>query len=198
MDTLALAAFVLAAVALLGSPGPGIAALVAVGRSGGWRAGLRFYGGLQLGLALVAAGCAAGLAAALLAEPRAARVLGWIAAAYLLYLAARIAVAPVGKGADSGSAAASAAGGFLLGISNPKAYVAFVSLMAMRPITGAGGAADAVAKWAVIVAVILIVDFAWLWLGGVIGAAEMTPRAERVVNLALAAALAAVVVAEII
>jgi threonine/homoserine/homoserine lactone efflux protein len=198
MDLIAFAAFVLAAVALLGSPGPGIAALVAVGRSGGWRSGLRFYGGLQVGLALVAAACAAGLAAALLAAPEAARVLGWVAAAYLLYLAVRIASAPVGRSNNGSSAAASAAGGFLLGISNPKAYVAFVSLMAMRPIAAGGGPADATAKWAVIVAVILIVDFAWLWLGGVIGAARLSPRAERAMNLAFAVALAAVVIAEVL
>jgi threonine/homoserine/homoserine lactone efflux protein len=197
MDVLALGAFVLAAVALLGSPGPGIAALVAVGRSGGWRAGLRFYGGLQIGLALAAAACAAGLAATLLAVPQAGLALGCVAAAYLLYLAARIALAPVGRAASGAPGAASAAGGFLLGVSNPKAYVAFVSLLAMRPIAG-GGAVDATAKWAVIVAVILTVDFAWLWLGGVIGAARMSPRAERALNLAMAAALAAVVLLEVL
>ena len=196
MDPVALGAFVLAAVALLGSPGPGIAALVAVGRSGGWRAGLRFYGGLQLGLALAAAGCAVGLAAALTTVPQAARVLGWVSAAYLLYLAARIAFAPVGEGAGGAAPRASAAGGFLLGISNPKAYMAFVSLMAMRPVAVTGGAPDAAAKWALILAVILTVDFAWLWLGGVIGMAKMSPRAERLLNASMGVALAAVVVAE--
>ena len=50
----AYAAFLLSAVALLGSPGPGIAALVAVGRADGLQGGLRFYGGMQIGLAAAA------------------------------------------------------------------------------------------------------------------------------------------------
>lgn len=198
MDPVALGSFVLAAVALLGSPGPGIAALIAVGRSGGWRAGLRFYGGLQLGLALAAAACAAGLAAALEAAPHIALALSWVSAAYLLYLAARIALAPVGEGAGGTASKASLAGGFLLGISNPKAYMAFVSLMAMRPVAAAGGAPDAAAKWGLILAVILTVDFAWLWFGGVIGMAKMSPRAERLMNAAMGVALAAVVIQETI
>jgi threonine/homoserine/homoserine lactone efflux protein len=198
MDLLALAAFVLAALALLGSPGPGIAALVAVGRSGGWRAGLRFYGGLQAGLALVAAACAMGLAGALAAVPQLDRLLGWAAAAYLLWLAARIAFARVGAEAGGAPAAASGAGGFLLGVSNPKAYVAFVSLMAMRPITDAGGAVDAAVKWALIILVIVSVDFGWLWLGGVLHASRPSPRAERLMNLAMGGALAAVVLAELL
>ena len=46
--------FTLAATALLGSPGPGIAALIAVGRSRGAIGGLRYFGSMQLGLALAA------------------------------------------------------------------------------------------------------------------------------------------------
>ena len=48
------------AIALLGSPGPGIAALLAVGRVEGWGA-WRFYAGLQLGLAMAFGATALGL-----------------------------------------------------------------------------------------------------------------------------------------
>ena len=41
--------FIIAAAALLGSPGPGITALVAVGRTFPPGAALRFYGAMQLG-----------------------------------------------------------------------------------------------------------------------------------------------------
>ena len=50
----ALLAYLIAATALLGSPGPGIAALIAVGRQKGLRGGLGFFLALQLGLALAA------------------------------------------------------------------------------------------------------------------------------------------------
>ena len=52
--------FLASATALLGSPGPGIAALLAVGRVEGW-GGLRFYTGLQLGLAIAFGATAVGL-----------------------------------------------------------------------------------------------------------------------------------------
>ena len=64
--------FVLAAAALLGSPGPGIAALVAVGRSRGVIGGLRYFGAMQLGLAIAAGLTAAGLVAARFGYRRAA------------------------------------------------------------------------------------------------------------------------------
>ncbi|GJG85963.1 hypothetical protein tb265_11440 [Gemmatimonadetes bacterium T265] len=77
-----LALFVTTAVVLLGSPGPGIAALVAVGRARGL-GGLRFYLGLQVGLAGAFGVSAAGLAAALATAPAAATALGVAGTAYL-------------------------------------------------------------------------------------------------------------------
>lgn len=43
VDSLAIWLFALAAIMLLGSPGPGIAALVSVGKDRGFVGGLRFY-----------------------------------------------------------------------------------------------------------------------------------------------------------
>jgi threonine/homoserine/homoserine lactone efflux protein len=61
MDVPSVGLFVVAAVVLLGSPGPAVAALVAIGRGEGFSRGLRFYAGLQIGLALAAAASATGL-----------------------------------------------------------------------------------------------------------------------------------------
>jgi threonine/homoserine/homoserine lactone efflux protein len=189
--------FTLAAIALLGSPGPGIAALIAVGRGGGvWR-GLRFYGGLQAGLALAAGISAAGLASVIAASPALRTAAAVLSAGYLLYLAFRIATAPVAAALKPGAAASSTAlAGFLLGVANPKAYVAFVSLMASHAIARGGPSADAGAKWTLCVLVMIVVDLAWLGFGMGLGRARLNPGAERALNLLLALMIVATTMLE--
>jgi threonine/homoserine/homoserine lactone efflux protein len=180
------ALFTVAATALLGSPGPGIAALISVGRAKGLVGGLRFYGGLQLGLAAAAAISAAGLFSVIAAVPFASRALAIVATVYLLWLAWKIASAPVDAQDDKPSGFAdTATGGIVLGVTNPKAYIAFASLMASYPIVGDHETTDLWIKWLICVAVMVLVDLAWLWLGVVVGKARLTPRAERVMNLAM-------------
>lgn len=196
IDFLSVGLFTLAAVALLGSPGPGIAALVAIGRRDGFVGGLRFYGGLQAGLALAAGLSAAGLASAIMASPTLATALSWVATAYLLYLAWKIASAPVDAPADGPADVSARAGaGFLLGITNPKAYVAFASLMASNPQIAGDPTTGAVLKWALIVAVIIVVDALWLGLGVTLGAARLSPSGARALNLVMGGLVAAVAIA---
>lgn len=187
LDLANAALFAVAAIVLLGSPGPGIAALISVGKTKGLVGGLRFYGGLQMGLAAAAAISAAGLFSAIQALPLAARGLAIIATVYLLYLAWKIASAPVGETSEakSSSFADTALGGVLLGITNPKAYIAFASLMAAYPIVRQRETADLGLKWSICVIVMVVVDLAWLWLGVVVGKARMSPRAERAMNLVM-------------
>jgi threonine/homoserine/homoserine lactone efflux protein len=180
-------------VALLGSPGPGIAALLAVTRGGGLRAGPRYYAGLQVGLALAAAISAAGLFSLLAAFPVLLKAASIVAILYLIWLAWKIGGAPV---AEAGRAQASASplggfvlGGFVLGTTNPKAYLAFASLMASGTLVTTGTTADAALKWLLIVGVILVVDLVWVLIGAALHRASLPPRAERIMNLALAAAI---------
>lgn len=179
--------FCLAAIALLGSPGPGIAALVATGREQGFLKGLHFYGGLQLGLALAAGISAAGLFSIVQQVPVVMTAMTILATVYLLYLAYAIASAPVDKqsGTTTSRFSSTATGGFLLGITNPKAYIAFMSLMASYPIFRLNNSVDVTAKWLVCVIVMIVVDILWLWLGVIIQSASLSPKAERILNLAM-------------
>jgi threonine/homoserine/homoserine lactone efflux protein len=188
MNGTAIGLFLLAAVALLGSPGPGIAALLAVTRGGGLRAGLRYYAGLQVGLALAAAISAAGLFSLLAAFPVLLKAASVVAVLYLVVLAWKIGTAPIAAPGNAG-VSASPVGGFFLGITNPKAYLAFASLMASTTLIGTGASADAALKWGLIVAVILVVDMAWVLLGAVLHRAVLPPRIERAMNLVFAAAI---------
>ena len=188
MNGTAIGLFLLATVALLGSPGPGIAALLAVTRGGGLRAGLRYYAGLQVGLALAAAVSAAGLFSLLAAFPVLLKAASVVAVLYLVVLAWKIGTAPIAAPGNAG-VSASPVGGFFLGITNPKAYLAFASLMASTTLVGGGVSADAALKWALIVGVILVVDIAWVLLGAVLHRAVLPPRIERAMNLVFAAAI---------
>jgi threonine/homoserine/homoserine lactone efflux protein len=180
--------FVLSATALLGSPGPGIAAIVAVGRAWGLRGGLKFYAGLQVGLAAAAAATEGGLLGVLEAFPSVVTAMKIVATAYLVCLAYKMAVTPVsavsaGQRATGGPRP-SALTGFLLGVTNPKAFVAFATLFAGPALTSLSGP-DLGLKWLLCVAVILVVDLAWLLAAVAVGR-RLQPRAERVLNTCLA------------
>ena len=105
MDTVVLGIFLTAAIGLFGSPGPAIAALIAVGRARGFVGGLPYFFGLQLGLATAAGITAAGLFSLLAAFPSALRVMTIAATAYLIYLAYKIASSPVGETAQASNGA---------------------------------------------------------------------------------------------
>jgi len=181
--------FTLAAVALLGSPGPAIAALLAIGRAQGFRASLPFFLALQVGLAMAAGLSAAGLVSVFAAVPAIERALMLVALAYLVWLAWKVGSAPVGR--PEVSTAGSLGQGFMLGIANPKAYLAFASLIASFAILPRGSLGDGLAKWAILVAVMITVDIAWLAAGAALGGLKLSPRAERAMNLVMAGAILA-------
>jgi threonine/homoserine/homoserine lactone efflux protein len=185
MSMLNMGLFVLSAVALLGSPGPGIASLVAIGKTEGLASGLRFFGGLQIGLALVAAATAAGLLSLLTAVPGLAQIMSIVSAVYLIWLAWKIASAPVGEAMATTRVVSTFASGALLGLCNPKAYLAFASLFAMPAIIAGSRPSDSALKWALIVAVIIIVDLAWLAVGVRLRHLGLSPASERAINISL-------------
>ena len=188
MNGIASGLFLASATALLGSPGPGIAALLAVGRAEGWGA-LRFYAGLQLGLAVAFGVTAIGLLSLLQAVPFAARAMALVSAGYLIYLAYRIAIASVGSALQSEHARSSVMSGFLLGIANPKAYVAFASLLASQTLVTHDRQADSLLKWFLCVIVAIVVDIAWLFVGVRLQRAALRPVTERILNFTLAATI---------
>jgi threonine/homoserine/homoserine lactone efflux protein len=188
MYSLANWVFLATATALLGSPGPGIAALLAVGRVEGWGA-LRYYAGLQLGLAIAFGATAVGLLSFLKAVPVAVRVMMLGSAAYLIYLAYRIATAPVGSVLRSGQAPSSPMSGFVLGVANPKAYAAFASLLASQTLVENDREIDALLKWSICVFVAIVVDLAWLFVGVKLQQAALRPLTERGLNITLAATI---------
>jgi threonine/homoserine/homoserine lactone efflux protein len=190
-----LAGFVLAGVALAGSPGPATLSLAAAGAAFGVRRALGYMAGLVVGLLAVMGLTAAGVVGLLLALPGATPVVAVLAAAYFVYLAFRIATAPPLAEAAAVRRAPSFAGGLLLSLVNPKGYAAMAALFSGFVLVARHLAWDVAAKMAVMVAIILAVDVAWLFAGAALTRVFREPRLNRAVNLAFAVLLLASVAA---
>ena len=179
------ALFVVAAVGLLGSPGPGITALMVIGRCEGFKGGMRFYGGLQIGLALAAGLSAVGLLSVLTILPGVSAAVKVIGTVYLLLLAYQIAISPSpGMTSHVRTVASTPLAGFIFGMANPKAYLAFGSLFAFPAIINHAGV-DLALKWGLCVLVMIFVDAVWLWFGAVTRVWNLGHRRERLVNVAM-------------
>ena len=86
-------AFAFAVFLLIITPGPGVLSLAGVGTAYGWTHGIRYLTGLWIGNNLVSLAVISGLAALVLANPVIRTILLFASAAYLIYLAARVAFA---------------------------------------------------------------------------------------------------------
>ena len=192
MSLVATTLFLLSAFALLGTPGPGIAALLVIGKSHGFLGSLRFFAGLQAGLAIAAILCASGLLSVLSSVPGLTGLLTLAAVIYLGWLAWSIATSPVAAAPRAGEAVTTFTAGLLLGISNPKAYLGFMTLFASQTLISGSHAADALCKWLLTVAVILVVDIAWLYAGARLGRISLSARTGRYINVALGMTILAV------
>lgn len=181
--------FLLAALALFGSPGPAIVALVAVSRKEGGRRGLGFFCGLQFGLAIASGLSIVGLFTILEAVPGALLAMTVASSAYLLFLAYRIAFAPIAHSNAQSSPASSPMAGMLLSLFNPKAYAAFLSLFASFVLMEGDVGQDNLLKWALCVFVNVVVDLIWLWIGVSLGKAKLSAASERALNLTMGAAI---------
>ena len=87
-------ALLLTSAVIMGSPGPSTISATAVGAAFGARRSLKYVSGLILGTMAVLLAVAMGVAALVQSMPHGARALGVLSAAYILFLAFKIATAP--------------------------------------------------------------------------------------------------------
>jgi threonine/homoserine/homoserine lactone efflux protein len=186
-----LATLILASLVVMGSPGPSTMSVTAVGAAFGFRRSLPYLSGIVLGTIAVLLAVATGTVAVLLAVPRIAPILVGVSAVYILYLAFRIATAPPLSRHSDDRAAPSFAGGFLLAVGNPKAYVAIAAVFAGTRLTGEAGALDAGLKVTVLGLMIVVIHLGWLLAGAALSRVLSDPVRSRIANLAFAAVLVA-------
>jgi len=175
----------------MGTPGPATISLTAAGAAFGIRRSLAYLGGIIAGTALVLVAVATGITAVLLGVPGVRPVLIGLSAAYILWLAYHLATAAPQSASTQDADAPSLAGGALLGLANPKAWVAIAAVFASARLVHGAAAADALAKTAVLTGMIVLINTTWLLAGAAFAPTLRDPRRSRVVNGVLAVVLVA-------
>jgi threonine/homoserine/homoserine lactone efflux protein len=183
--------FILAGLALAGSPGPNTLSLAAAGAAFGARRSLGYMAGIVIGMVGVMGIAAAGVIGVVLAIPGAKPVVIAAASAYFAYLAFRIATAPpLAEGAGTGRRP-SFAGGVFLSLVNPKGYAAMAALFSGFVLVRERLALDAALKATILLAIMIAVDLAWLSAGAALTRLFRDPRANRAINVTFAVLLVA-------
>lgn len=183
--------FLMAAVALAGSPGPATLSLAAAGAAFGARRVTGYLVGLGLGMVGVMAITASGMIGLLLAVPGATPIVTIAAALYFAWLAFRIAMAPPLTDEAGQRRPPSLAGGLALSLVNPKGYAAMAALFSSFVLVRDRLALDAGLKIALLTIVITAVNVAWLLSGALLTRFFRDPRTNRIVNVAFAVLLLA-------
>ena len=178
----------LISLAVMGSPGPATMSLVAAGSVYGVRRSFSYLVGVIVGTTIVLVAVAMGFTAALLAVPAIRPVLIWISAAYIFWLAYQIATAPPLSEQTAAPPAFSPLGGVLVGVANPKAWVAIAAVLASTRLAQTA-TTDAAAKIAVLTAMIIAICVSWLLAGSSLAPLLRDPRRARLVNVGLAVTL---------
>jgi threonine/homoserine/homoserine lactone efflux protein len=179
---------VVTALAIMGSPGPATISLTAAGSAYGVRRSLAYLLGIVVGTTIVLVAVATGVTATLLTVPATEAVLIVVSAAYILWLAYHIATAPPLAAQTASAEAPSLVGGTLLGVANPKAWVAIAAVFTSARLAERASM-DAAAKIVVLAAMIVVINTVWLIAGASLAPLLRDPRRARIVNVALAAAL---------
>jgi threonine/homoserine/homoserine lactone efflux protein len=183
--------FILAALALAGSPGPATLSLAATGAAFGAPRGLAYMTGIDIGMLIVLAITASGVTGVVLAIPGATPVIAILSAVYFLYLAYRIATAPpLSESADE-RARPSFVAGLLLSMVNPKGYAAMAAMFSGFVLLRDRLALDIALKISVLLAIIVAVNAAWLFAGAGLTRFFREPRTNRIVNVIFAILLIA-------
>jgi threonine/homoserine/homoserine lactone efflux protein len=180
---------ILASLVVMGSPGPSTISATAVGAAYGFRRSLTYVGGLILGTTMVLLAVAAGVFTILLSIPHGASALVGVSTIYIGYLALHIATAPPLSDRSDQVAAPAFAGGFVLAIANPKAYLAIASVFAATTIYKEDHALDAAVKTALLGLMIVVIHLCWLLAGASLSRRLRDPAISRAVNVSLAGLL---------
>ena len=176
---------------MLITPGPGVLTTAGLGSGYGWRVGLRVLVGLFIGTNLTAILTITGLVAIV---PDTLRIgLVWASVAYFGWLAAKIAFAGAKVGFIHSERAPGIWNGITLQLINPKAYTVNTLLFGGYAFWG-GGMDEILMKFLIINAIWVPVHFLWLGAGVRIRALDLGRRTQRLINVAMALALLAVVV----
>jgi threonine/homoserine/homoserine lactone efflux protein len=186
-----LIAFVVFAAVMYFTPGPNNIMVLSSGLTFGFRPTIPHIAGITFGCAFMVAAVGVGFGAIFIAYPLLQTVLKYAGAAYLVYLAATIALSePIKSGEETGRRPMTFWGAALFQWVNVKGWV-----MVIGTITAYAGIASF--PWNIAIQVVLclllgvVSTSIWTLSGSSLRSLMTSPRAVRVFNLAMAALLLA-------
>ena len=186
-------AFTAALFFLIITPGPGVLTTAGIGSGFGYAAGLRFLAGLFISTNLVALAVVTGVAATLFSLPYLRSVLLYASIAYLIYLAARIAL----SGSRIAFIRSATPPGFLIGLGfqaiNPKAYAVNTTLFSGFAFWPDSILVETAIKFLIMNIVWIPVHLGWLAAGVYLQRLDLPQRTMFIINLLMAAAMLIVV-----
>lgn len=176
----------MAAFPLMGSPGPATMSLAAMGAAYGVGRSLLYLSGIIAGTFGVLILIATGVTGLILTQPVLVTGITVLASLYIVYLAYRIATAPVITKESLATKSPSLYSGFLLAIANPKAFAAIGAVYSGSTLFQNDTIADALAKIGSLTIVIIVVNSMWLLFGSAFSSVLATPKTARITNVAFA------------
>ena len=179
---------------LIITPGPGVLSTAGVGAAFGASAGTRYVIGLFIGTNLVCLAVVSGLTAALLADERLRLVFFAASLCYLIYLAARIALAGSKVAFIERQNPPGIKGGLLLQAINPKAYAVNTSLFTGFIFLPDNYTLEILLKFLIVNAIWIPIHFTWLWAGISLRRMDLPHRTQRIINIGMAISMLLVVV----
>jgi threonine/homoserine/homoserine lactone efflux protein len=185
--------FLAAVFFLIVTPGPGVLSAAGVGAAYGFRAGMRYITGLCIGQLLVIAAVVSGLAALVLASPVIRFVLLGLSTLYLLYLAARIALAGSKVAFIEAQKEPGVMAGILLQPINPKAYAVNTTLFTGFTLYPDAFWVEVLWKILLLNAIWIPIHVGWVWAGGALKRLDLPERTQRAINFTMAASMLIVV-----
>ena len=179
----------LAAFPLMGSPGPAVLSVAAIGSAFGLKRGAPYLAGIICGSASVLFLIATGVTGLILSVPSVVGVITVLAAVYILYLAYKIATAPVVVEAQATARPPSFFSGYFLALANPKAYAAIGAVYSANQIFPSDLYANSIAKLIILSLVIITVNSTWLLFGSALSSVLRDPKKGRIANIMFAVLL---------
>lgn len=191
-------AFIAAVFFLLITPGPGVLSTAGVSAAFGAAPAYRYVTGLFIGTNLVALAVVTGVSGLMLAHPIVRPILIYASVFYLLYLAARIALAGSTIAFIENQSAPGILNGVALQLINPKAYVVNTTLFTSFPFTQLTASVEIVWKFVLINTIWIPIHLLWLALGISLKKLSLPHPIQRRINLFMGASLLAVVILAVI
>jgi threonine/homoserine/homoserine lactone efflux protein len=152
----------LAAIPLMLSPGPAVLGVSAMASAYGLRAAVPYWVGIVIGTVSVLLIVVLGITSVFFAIPGVKPALVGLAAIYILYLAYRIAKAPVASLKRDTESRPKFTAGFIIAVANPKAFAVFGALCASYTIVPTQPVLDGGLKFIALLIMAAIASGSWL------------------------------------